>query len=120
MLRRLFLALCACFVLASPCVLGQSQAVTLLTNGAATGSSILWPGGQGLFAVVGTFGGATATLQFLGPDGTTWMAVGSTTTVTAATDVVFVLPRGQIRLAITGGTSVSLTANAAQVVVVVQ
>lgn len=104
-------------------LLPQADAATplaLLTNAAATGSALLWPGGAGEFEAVGTFGGCTVTFQFLMPDGTTWQAVGSTTTVTAATLVPFSLPKGQIRAAISGGTSVSVTVAAAQVFTLLQ
>lgn len=95
---------------------GAANTVVLLTNAAATGTAQTWPGGPGVFAVVGTFGGATITLQFLGPDGTTWLAAGTATTVTAAGVGVFNLPKGSIRALITGGASVSVTANAAQLI----
>jgi hypothetical protein len=87
---------------------------TLLSNATATGSAAAWGGGQGVFAAVGTFSGATVSLQFLGPDGSTWVAAGSATTLTAAGAGVFVLPPGQIRAAISGGPPTGMYAQAEQ------
>ena len=84
----------------------------LIDNGSATGSPALWAGGSGVFAVVGTFGGATVKLQFLGPNGTTWIDVGGTTVMTAAGGAGFVLPCGQIRGAVTGGSPSGIYASA--------
>jgi hypothetical protein len=93
----------------------MSGAVTLLNNASATGASVLWTGGRGYFSVVGTFGGASVSLQVLGPDSATWLDVGTSTTVTAAGGVVFDLPDGQIRATVTGGTPSGLYARAARV-----
>jgi len=48
---------------------------TLLTNASATGSAQNWKGGRGVFTLAGTVGGATITLQYLGPDATTWLTL---------------------------------------------
>lgn len=56
----------------------------LLSNASATGAAVQWSGGLGVFTALGTFGGATVTLQYLGPDGVTWVAMGTDTTLTAA------------------------------------
>ena len=87
----------------------------LLSNASATGSAASWPGGYGVFSAAGTFGGATVTLQFLGPDGSTWIAVGVDTTITSAGGGVFALPPGQIRAAVSGGSPSGLYAQADQV-----
>jgi len=87
----------------------------LLSNASATGSAAQWGGGAGVFSACGTFSGATVTLQFLGPDGSTWVAVGSDTTLTANGGGGFVLPPGQIRAAISGGPPSGMYAQAEQV-----
>lgn len=87
----------------------------LLNNASATGSWVDWGGGPGVFSAVGTFGGATVTLQFQGPDGSTAVAMGSDTTLTAAGAGGFVYPPGRIRAAVTGGTPSGLYAEANQV-----
>lgn len=81
----------------------NSAGVTLLSNAAATGSQLLWPGGQGAFMVAGTFAGATISLQFLGPDNTTWIDAGIATTLNAVGAGLFTLPACPIRASITGG-----------------
>lgn len=87
----------------------------LLSNASATGSQVIWPGGEGVFEAAGTFSGATVTLQRLGPDGATWYAVGTDTTLTAAGGGYFVLPPGPIRAAISGGPPSGMYATANRV-----
>jgi len=87
----------------------------LLSNASATGSAAQWGGGTGMFACVGTFGGATVTLQFLGPDESTWVAMGADTTLTAAGGALFTCAPGRIRAAVSGGAPSALYANAEQV-----
>lgn len=87
----------------------------LLENASATGSAVGWSGGAGVFSVVGTFGGAEVSLQFLGPDGSTWVAMGDETTKTSAGGGYFVFPPGQIRAAITGGPPSGMYASVDQV-----
>lgn len=89
--------------------------VDLLTNASTTGDSFIWPGGRGLFAADGTFGGATVKLQFLGP-ANNWIDAGNYTTLIAAGGGVFDLPQGQIRANITGGTPSGLFAYACTVI----
>lgn len=88
----------------------------LLNNASATGAGDRWTGGTGVFAACGTFGGATVKLQFLGPDGATWIDVGTDTTLTAAGGAMFILPAVQIRAAVSGGAPSGLSASAEQVV----
>lgn len=87
----------------------------LLSNASATGSSAQWDGGLGGFTAAGTFGGATVSLQFLGPDAATWIDVGVDTTLTAAAGGLFVLPPGKIRASVSGGAPSGLYAQAEQV-----
>ncbi len=82
----------------------------LLSNASATGSGKVWNGGEGAFLVAGTFGGATVTLQILGPDGSTWLDVGTDAALTAAGAVGFSLPPGTIRAEVDGGTPSGLYA----------
>jgi hypothetical protein len=83
----------------------NTQSLDLLANASATGASMTWRGGKGSFLVRAASYG-TVTLQFLGPDGTTWIAAGSDTTLTADGGGNFELPPGQIRAAISGATGV--------------
>ena len=84
----------------------------LLSNASATGAAVQWTGGLGVFTALVTFGGATVTLQYLGPDGVTWVAMGTDTTLTAAGGGVFVYPPGQVRAAISGGPPSGMYAQA--------
>lgn len=92
-----------------------TASVELLKNAAATGAGFAWPGGRGVFSAAGTIGGATISLQFLGPDGSTWIDAGAGTTLLAAGAGVFELPPCQIRAAVTGGAPAALYAQAARV-----
>lgn len=92
-------------------------AINLLVNASATGAGVTWHGGEGVLTVCGTFGGASVSLQTLGPDGVTWIDVGTSTTLTSAGAPNFRLPQGQIRVAVTGGTPSGLYARAARVLV---
>ena len=79
----------------------------LITNGSATGNSVWWRGGKGLFSVAGTLtGGGSVSLEYLGPDATTWITATDNTsspiTLTAGGGVNFELPAGPIRAAISG------------------
>lgn len=94
-----------------------SAAADLLSNASATGAAVTWPGGKGVFTVVGSFSAGTVSLQFLGPDGTTWIDVGTSTTVTAAACAAFELPQGQLRASVSGGTPSGLYARVARVLV---
>lgn len=91
------------------------QDITLLSNASATGSAASWAGGEGAFVVVGTLSGATVTLQTLGPDGSTWVAVGDDAALDAAGACGFSLPPCQIRAAVSGGSPSGLYARAASI-----
>lgn len=91
----------------------MAQRLTLLNNASATGAAVTWAGGRGQFKALGTFAGATVTLQVLGPDGTTWQAVGEEATLDAAGLANFDCPPGQLRAAVTGGTPSGLYAEVA-------
>ena len=91
----------------------MSERVYLLTNAAATGAAQDWPGGYLEFICSGTFGGATVTLQTLGPDDATWVAVDASTTLTAAGEATVLVARGRIRALVAGGAPAALYAVAA-------
>lgn len=93
-----------------------SAGVPLIVNGASTSPQSLWPGGVGVFTVVGAFGGATITLQYLAPDGVTWITPGAQTTLTAAGGGLFYLHTCQIRALVTGGPPSGIYAEADRVV----
>lgn len=94
-----------------------TTSIDLLSNASATGATVQWPGGRGTFSAAGTFGGATVTLQFLGPDGVTSITAGVDTTLTAAGGGNFDLPPAQLQAAVSGGTPSGLYARAARVIV---
>lgn len=81
----------------------------LITNGSATGNPVWWRGGKGRFSAVGPFSGENSvSLEYLGPDATTWITANDNTssasliTLTAGGGVNFELPAGPIRAAISG------------------
>lgn len=84
--------------------------VLLLKNvsGVQTSGAYFWPGGDGELRVVGTIGADTVTLQELGPDGATWQAVGTATTVMTVGSFPFKVGPAQLRVAITGGASTGM------------
>jgi len=94
--------------------LGPWSEAPLITNAAVTGPVVEWRGGTGIFTASGTFGGATVTLQFLGPDGVTLISAGAATTCTAACAGVFYLPHCFIQATVTGGAPSALYAAAAR------
>lgn len=93
----------------------NTQLLDLLNNASATGAGQNWRGGKGSFLVAGTFGGATVSLQVLGPDKTTWTDVGVDTTLTAGPGGNFELPPCQLRAAVSGGSPSGLYAKAASI-----
>ena len=75
----------------------------LLSNASATGSPAQWRGGRGVLTAVATWGGGSITLQYMGPDGTTWLPVGSALTANGMAS--FELPPGLIRAAVATATA---------------
>lgn len=71
--------------------------LTLLSNANATGAQADWPGGAGVFTVCGTFNRSRVDLQYLGPDGATWIDVGGECSRRSNGGGVFELPAGKIR-----------------------
>lgn len=75
----------------------------LLNNASATGAPAQWRGGRGVFTAVATWGGGNIALQYMGPDGSTWLTVG---TALAANGLsTFELPPGLIRAAVVTATA---------------
>lgn len=86
----------------------------LLSNAGATGDAVQWTGGRGQFVLAGTLGGATVTLQRLGPDGETWLDMGADAALTAAGVVNFEAPPCMVRAEVDGGTPSGLYASVDQ------
>lgn len=86
--------------------------VPLVVPGAGplAGAYVFFPGGLASFsAVASAWNASTATLNVLGPDGATALAVGSSTTVTANAFVGGLnLPSGQYEIVVSGGTPTGL------------
>lgn len=103
--------------------MSSSAGSTLLSNASATGTGVRWEGGQGVATFAGTFGGTSATLEYLSPNGSTWIPVAAmsdagvqtTVALTAAGFIGFILPPGQIRATLTGGTPSAMYAQADRV-----
>lgn len=82
----------------------NSYSALLLNNGDTTGPARYWAGGRGLLTVWADFdgsGGGNITMEWLGPDGLTWVLatdiVGAPIFIEANGGVVFELPPCQIR-----------------------
>lgn len=78
----------------------------LASNASATGSACYWLGGKGSFIVHATFGGGTVKLQYLSADGTTWVDMGTETTLTADGGGNFEISPCYIRVNIATATGV--------------
>lgn len=79
----------------------------MLTNASADSDEFVWPGGDGWFDAVATWGGGSASLEYLSADGSTWVAAGSNTTLTANGSGVFTIGEGvKIRVNVTTATAV--------------
>jgi hypothetical protein len=79
----------------------------MVSNSGTDSDEYIWPGGDGVFDAVATWGGGNVSLEFLAADGSTWVAVGSDTTLSANGAGVFTLGEGvKIRANITTATAV--------------
>lgn len=87
----------------------MSQGVTLLSNASATGGAIAAGPGDYCYAVDGTFGSGTVSLQMQSPDGSSWLTIADTS-LTAEGAVIVTLPRGIYRAGVSGGTPSALYA----------
>lgn len=83
---------------------------------AVTGPLVDCPGGVCVFSVAGTFGGATVTLEVLGPDGSTMLVAGAATTLAAPGMGVVTLPPCMVQAVVAGGAPAGLFASLARVV----
>lgn len=82
----------------------------IMVNSAVSSVPIMWPGGVGSFDCVGTWNGATVTLQLVGSDGTTLENAGAAATLTANGNANFWWRRGLMQATVTSaGGSTSLT-----------
>ena len=86
---------------------GASEGVVVLDDADETGAATAaMSGGAYLWQYQGTFGGATLTLQSLGPDGSTYQTVA---TATAAGQTPILVGQGDVlRVTVTGGTPSAL------------
>lgn len=80
----------------------------MLTNAAATGDAIDWPGGRGNFSVyAGTFSGATVKLSWSPDGGSTYLDVDASgdtfVTKTAVGSGNFDLPPCRLKATVSGG-----------------
>jgi hypothetical protein len=81
------------------------------------GTAVDIAGGQYVFACASSnYNSATVALQFLLPDGSTWINAGVGTTLTANGAGVVYLGPGQVRVNNTGGTPTALFATLARIV----
>lgn len=82
----------------------------LLDNASATGAEkVITRSGSYCFSVVGTFGGATVTLQRRAANAV-WLSVGADAALTAAGQVIVDLPPGSVRALVAGGSPSALYA----------
>ena len=94
----------------------DDNSYSLAVSASATGSSIAIKGGEYMFFVEGTAGGSTLSLQIISPNGT-WVDVQVFTgaivkfTTLPGNQTGITLPAGYVRLAVTGGAGVSVTAS---------
>ncbi len=80
----------------------------LLTDAAATGDPVgPMVGGSYVWTTSGTFGGATVKLQYLGPDGTTYIDVASASMSSAGSLFIDHVGAGAIVKAVVSGGSPS-------------
>ena len=95
---------------------GQKESViSLLVEDDDDGAAVDWYGGDGLFAVNGTWDGATASLEWRANSLADWIVLGDSVALEADGGVVFTLPNGQLRCAVADAGTTSLTAFAKRV-----
>lgn len=78
------------------------------SNIAATTAAFALRGGKYLAAALATWGGGSAKLQMLGPDGSTYLSIGSASDFTANGVAVVDLPPGTYRFTIATATAVAV------------
>lgn len=90
----------------------MTNRVDLLTNisVAGNGAGFVWSGGAGAFVAEGTIGGSALKLQMQTPQGT-WIDIDPALTFsTLSNSYGFLIPAGQIRAVLTGGSPVNVYA----------
>jgi len=89
----------------------KQETLTLISNNVAAAAQSAY-GGDYVFSVQGTFGGASVQLQALGPDGATYMNIGAAKTApdTTGGTGVGIGSNATVRATITGGTPSGLYA----------
>lgn len=85
----------------------RAQEAVRFENIAATTSAFVLNGGKYTFAVAATFGGGSVGIETLGPNGSSWLSVG--TPPVAAGVTTYDLPPGQYRVVIVTATAVYVT-----------
>jgi len=81
----------------------SDESLKLLDNASATGLAIQVSGGRYIWAADGTFGGDTLQLQFLGPDGTSFInVIGASLTAEGAFEVL-IANGSTMKVTVTGG-----------------
>lgn len=87
----------------------MARNASLLSNGSATGTAQGMEPGDYCWAVDGTFGGATVSLQMQSPDGSSWLTIEDTD-FTAESAVIVTLPANMYRALVASGTPSALYA----------
>lgn len=83
--------------------------VVLLTAASATGAGVSVMNGRYSWFVWGTWGGATAQLQWSPDGGTTWIDIDGASLTANGGFLNIPISSGKVRVTITGGTSPSLS-----------
>lgn len=82
--------------------------IDLLSDHDGAGSGDATPvafGGRYLMVATGTFDGATATVDLLGPDGSTYVTVASASVTAAGSAIVYLPSDATVKGTVTGGTA---------------
>lgn len=80
----------------------NTASAVLLENANATGAPVVYSGGLGVISVILT--GGTVTIEQLGPDGVTWLAVTGAISASSRSPNNNLAP-GQYRAAVAGGAT---------------
>lgn len=81
----------------------------LIENAAATSAAKMVNfAGDHMFRAVGTFGGATVSLEQRAPDGTSWLAITDASLTAAGSFVVSLAAGVEVRAVVTGGAPSAL------------
>lgn len=95
---------------------GKQETLALIAANVAAAAQGAY-GGDYIWTVTGTFGGASVQLQSLGPDGSTYQNVGAAKTAPDATGGtgVGIGSNATVRATITGGTPANLNATLSRI-----